>query len=388
MTRTPSKDELFREVVELLYQAALDDALWPDVFGAIDDLCGLKGGQLTVLEADADGNLEPSFAYAYNGREPFPDPVLDWMRNPDYVGSSANIRRLGRAPTWKPMHNEQLFTDEEKCVSAMYNEFQPKWECANQVGIVVDRPGGVARPNEVALWTMRSADYRSHDGGWQQDDMHRLEGLLPHLRQSICVRRALVSAELVSALFLVESLQSASSLGVVFLDRRGSILFMNDPAKRSLHLGDSLHDQGGNLCAHHPEDNDRLQRCLAAALPRLGRVATGTDLTLPRAGRLPLTLHVYPVPQRLSDFGASRLAAMVLIRDPETPFAPDPALIGKTLGLTRAESRVAALLAKGCAAREVATTLHRTENTVRWTLKNALARTGCSRQADLVRLVV
>ena len=88
-----------------------------------------------------------------------------------------------------------------------------------------------------------------------------------------------------------------------------------------------------------------------------------------------------------SDFGAERLAALVLIRDPDA-IRLDPEMIGDVLGLTAAESRVAVLLGTGRSVRDIARELHRSEDTVRWTLKNVLSKTNSARQADLVRLLI
>ena len=88
-----------------------------------------------------------------------------------------------------------------------------------------------------------------------------------------------------------------------------------------------------------------------------------------------------------SDFGAERLAALVLIRDPDANRL-DPEVVGDILGLSVAESRVAVLPGTGRSVRDIARELHRSENTVRWTLKNVLAKTNSTRQADLVRLLV
>ncbi len=376
----------FQATVALLYEAALDEALWPEAFGAVDEFCGLKGGQLSVIDGVANDAWKIGFAYAYQGGEPFLDPIVDYMEN--YGGASKNITRLLRAPLWTPTHNEQLFTDGEKRVSAIYNEFQPKWECGNQVGVVVDRPDGGILSNGMVIWTVRSAEFHSRDDGWQPDVMERISGLLPHLRQSIRMRCALVSAGSATPPFLADLLQSSSSPGVVLLDRDGSILSMNDAAEQSLRHGGTLHDRGGGLHAHCRREDGRLQQCLAAALPRPDQTAVATDLALPRVGRPPLTLHVCPVPPHRWDFCAPGVAVAVLVRDPETPFEVDPESVGRVLGLTKPESRIAALLVRGLTIPEIATALYRSEHTVRWTLKRAMARTGSKRQADLVRLVV
>ena len=69
-----------------------------------------------------------------------------------------------------------------------------------------------------------------------------------------------------------------------------------------------------------------------------------------------------------------------------TPVSPER--VAASLGLTPAESRVAASLAEGRTVAEIARTSDRAPDSVRRLVKQALAKTWCSRQADLVRLVL
>ena len=66
----------------------------------------------------------------------------------------------------------------------------------------------------------------------------------------------------------------------------------------------------------------------------------------------------------------------------------DPAFLALTLGLTRAESRVAAALAVGYSVRDIAVATHRTQATVRSHVRAIHRKLGVHTQADLVRLVL
>ena len=90
-------DDLFRRTVETLLDAAFDDARWGDAFRAIDRLCNLNGGQFTTLAANADGNVEPTFAACWINGDPRQEIVADWAAN--YSGFSENVPRIGRLPT-------------------------------------------------------------------------------------------------------------------------------------------------------------------------------------------------------------------------------------------------------------------------------------------------
>ena len=175
---------------------------------------------------------------------------------------------------------------------------------------------------------------------------------------------------------------------MLFLDRHGTIVETNTRASNLLRRADCLADRDGVLRARLPADNAKLQRLLARALPHWGQTVSSGSMTVRRpSGKLPLTLHISPVTHR-ADFGAQRVAALVLLVDLAQRPQIDPAFLATTLGLSRAESRVAAALAAGHSVRDIAVATHRTQAAVRWHLKHIYAKLGLSRQADVVRLVL
>ena len=98
-------------------------------------------------------------------------------------------------------------------------------------------------------------------------------------------------------------------------------------------------------------------------------------------------LHVNPVGTGGAEVGASRVAAIVLVVEPEKQASADPELFGDALGLTRAESRVAVMLAEGYTLRDIAEATGRSTGTVRWHLKSIFVKNRISRQVELVQLV-
>ena len=372
-------DDLFERTVETLLDAAFDDARWGDVFRAIDRLCALNGGQLTALARNSGGGPEVTFAACWINGDPHQEIVADWAAN--YSTVSENVPRMGMLPAWRLTHNEELFTTAEKRTSPMYNEFQPKYDCRDQLAVVVDRRS-VERPDDGCLLWLMANDAAE----WKPDKLKRIRGLLPHIRQAVRVRQELVAAE-AHAYADVSALLEHTSLGVVFLNRRGAIATANRTARRMMRAKDGIFECRGTLQASLPSDDARIRGLVARALPRIGHVAVGGYMSARRSVGLPLVVHVHPVTPRRADFGAERLSALVLVRDPDANQL-DLEVVGDLLGLTAAESRVAVLLAKGRTVRDVARELHRSENTVRWTLKNVLSKTNSARQADLVRLLM
>ena len=177
-------------------------------------------------------------------------------------------------------------------------------------------------------------------------------------------------------------------IGVLYLNRHGTIVEANTRALTLLREADGVSDRAGVLHARFPTDNTTLQRLIANALPQWGQTVSGGSMTVRRSsGRLPLTLHISPVEHR-ADFGAQRVATLVLLVDPVERPQIDPATLATALGLTRAESQVAAALAAGHSVRDIAVSTYRTQASVRWHIKQIHAKLGISRQVDLVRMVL
>ena len=156
-----------------------------------------------------------------------------------------------------------------------------------------------------------------------------------------------------------------------------------------LRHGAGLSDRSGQLRAYTPAAQTQFAQLLARALPSSGTVAVSGSMVLQRAsGGLPFVVHVKPVPISQMDFGAQRVAALVLIVEPGKQALIDPGVMAETLGLTQAESQVAVWVAEGRTVREIAAATGRTDAAVRYHLHQISQKLGVSRQADLVRLVL
>ena len=80
--------------------------------------------------------------------------------------------------------------------------------------------------------------------------------------------------------------------------------------------------------------------------------------------------------------------AAVFISDPDLEGSASQQILGELFGLTPAESNLAILLARGLSLAEASDTQHISQHTARAQLKSIFAKTGASRQAELVRLVL
>ena len=222
--------------------------------------------------------------------------------------------------------------------------------------------------------------------GWTSERVETIGRLLPHLRQFVRVRHALLRTGSLGA-SLAELLDSVRA-GVIQLDRRARPVAANDRARALLRRGDGLRDEDGLLRAVLPGEDAALQGLIARALPFAGGPGEGGSMLLSRPQtRSRLVVHVSPVHDAGIESGRGGVGALVLAVDPADRAGIDPARVGKALGLTPAESRVAVSLAEGRTIDDIATGTGRSRTTVKWHIRHIYAELGVSRPIELAQLI-
>ena len=378
------RQDRFDSAVESLHEATLCDARWSDASALIDLACQCRGNHLVILDRHTRGRPEWLFDQLYfNGNsaaELGQEYVSDF-----YPRDERFLPRHGRIPRFMALADcrvvgiTHLLTERERKTSPVYNEFLRRTEGQHGFNVRMDGPDAL----DIGMGFGDAVG----TGGWSSVDVEIIERLLPHIRQFVRVRHALIRADARGA--ALTALLDNTVVGVIYLGRRGVILETNARAREILRRGEGLSDRDGVLSGTVAADDVRLGKLLADALPGRGRQPSSGSMTVERSLLLPrLVVHVNPLPARALDFGARNAVALVLLVDPGARAAIDADLVAATFRLTRAESQVAAALAEGNTVREIATATFRAESSVRWLVKQIHAKLGISRQADLVRLVL
>ncbi len=371
-----SDQDAFERILASLYEAMLDDAEWPATSALIDEACGTVGNALLISEGPPD-DIRDHFVGIYKRGQRREDLEREWLEVHQPIDEGGP--RLLQQPESRVVLITDLYTAEELKTSRTYNEWLRPIGCEKALTARLEGPGGC-----VITWISGDPVTR---GDWTAPQLALIQRLLPHIRQFVRVRQALVSA---GALGVSETtLLDNTRVGVIHLDRRGRIVEANDRARAILRHGDALTDRDGELRALQPADHARLERLLAGALPTSSAPAVSGSMTLRRASvLLPFVVHVKPVSVRQPDFGTPRVAALVLIVEPGRQPRLDLGLVSETLGLTPAESQVAIWLAQGQTVREIAVATGRTEAAIHYHLHQIYQKRGIARQADLIRLVL
>ena len=371
-----SDQDAFERVVESLYDAVLDDALWPSTAGLIDEACGVTSNCLITGEGPDDNKRVRFVGLCVRGQH---RPDLERLYLETYHPVDERVPRIRQLPDSHLMHVGNLYSAEERKTSPTYNEGLVLAKARNSLNVRLDTRGG-------SHLTMSFGD-PAPPRDWDSAQISMIRSLLPHIRHFVIVRQALIRAEARSA--SVTALLENHRIGVVHLDPRGQVIEVNDRARAILRRRDGLSERGGVLQASAPADQHRLERLVGGAIPLSGVVAVGGSMVFrrPYVSR-PFVVHVKPVAVPQPDYGARHVAALVLIVEPGRRGRIAPALVAEALGLTTGESRVAAWLAEGKSVGDIAKATGRTRGAIYSHLKQIYQKRSITRQADLVRLVL
>jgi len=215
----------------------------------------------------------------------------------------------------------------------------------------------------------------------------------PHMARAVQIHRQL--AEVTTQKQWVLSTLDHLRVGVILLNAEGKPLHLNRAAERLATGLSGFAARRDGLSVSSATDTARLRRLIAdAAGSAMGQNrAPGGCVRVRAAGGSDKTLQfqVVPLPLGLSErtweqsLHGSCVAVFVSVSGgPRLSWTRVAAMHG----ITRAEARLASMLADGVSLEESAAALLVSIQTVRSQLKSVFAKTGVTRQAELVALLL
>ena len=205
-----SERDLFDRILVSLHDAMLDDVHWHATARLIDEACRTKGNMLGFGERHSQDDAQVFFARICHRGE----WRQDWEREyfEVYYPLDERIPRLAQMLDSRLVHVTDLYTDEERKTSPVYNEAMLRAESQNSLHVRLDGPGG----SDIG-WII--SDPRG-SGGWETSQIEMIERLLPHIRQFVHLRDALVGANALG--ISLSGLLETTRPGLIFLDQRGT----------------------------------------------------------------------------------------------------------------------------------------------------------------------
>lgn len=207
------------------------------------------------------------------------------------------------------------------------------------------------------------------------DDAALLELVSPHFARALELRARLVRAE--TRMEIDGEAMDRLSVGAIVLDAAGRVVAKNRAAER----------WSGDAAGAGPSLAQIVERARSVSADVEGKRLVFTSVARPD-GRPPLGLAVCPMRLGMELDGSPRAGLAIFVRDPERPLGIAPDALVALYGLTRAQAGLALSLARGESLEAAAEELGIRYNTARAHLRAIFERTGVTRQAELVRLVL
>ena len=375
-------DTEYDRLIGLIYQGALEQQPWQSALPALREALDAQVVSL-VLRPPSDhdqgvilNSLRPDRGEAASA---LADPS-DWEVSA-YREQFFALDPFVNLPLDSVVALEDILPDKELMRSDYYLHYLQPIDLFRILGVDTAEPDGM-------LARLRFSRRRS-EARFTRRDRKLLELITPHLRQAIRIYAKL--NRMTSERDVYAGAVSQLSVATIILDEQGRVLNTNTVARALLEQGDALSLRGERLHIEGRDINKELQQALANIImaQQSGKASVVRALRVPRpAGGSDLGLVIRPVPTSQWSEGQSSPCAAVFISDPDLQQPASQQVLGDLFELTPAEANLAILLARGLSLAEVSNAQNISQHTARAQLKSIFAKTGVSRQAELVRLVL
>ena len=251
-----------------------------------------------------------------------------------------------------------------------------------QIGMrIVERAGWVAH---LGFFN------RPEQGNFGEQHIRFLRAICPYMERSLEIYARLKRSETEKRIF--EDSLDRLMIGAFILDGSGKVIETNRIGDLILLNKSILSVVGGQLCMAKSADNQKFRAVVATALAERSKGAPSLFVDAIRLEHLPdsnIGILVRSV-QSIDSYTNDSMPCVVVYVSgwPKNPGSTPHAFIGELFGLTPSEAKLALLLSNGATIPDAAQQLGITEISARTNLKRIFAKTGISRQVDLVRLIL
>jgi DNA-binding CsgD family transcriptional regulator/PAS domain-containing protein len=355
----------FSELVENVYDAALEPARWNDVVVGINDFVGSRACGLISKNAKSQFGE----THYYCGVDPH------YIRL--YAESHSRFDPLTTLPPFgKVVGIPDLLPYDEYRRGPFFQEWLRPQGCVDVANVVLDKSDA----NCADLLTFLP-------GGRMADDemRRRIAAIAPHARRALLVNKAIDARKSEAAAFA--KILDGLAVAIFLLDSAGRIAHRNSAADNLLDAGDVLRSVNGQLVARDAWANRALREAFAAS----GKLPAACGcIALPMAAEDGEHYIAHLLPLTAAERGATGMAyksvAALFVRKAALG-RPRDDVIARRFELTRAELRVMLSIADVGGVPETAAALGVAESTVKTHLRRVFAKTGTNRQTELVKLI-
>jgi len=365
------------DLVGLIYESAMDRDAWPGLLQLLADSMYSKAAVFRVSDVVNDEALM-GCTFGHD------DAYLKSYRE-HYIHVDPYRPALKRYPAGKFYPGQVALPYEEAEKHEFFNDMLMR------NGMYYTLGGFAMRDHALAYQVIVQ---RSKEAGdFSQQEIDQFNRLIPHFQRAFKINQHIAKIEHHGD--IIEESLDQLSVGILLLDEEGVAFHLNRKAEEIIAAQVGLYLVSGRLSASGLHESSKLQQHISNA------IATVTGEGMPVSGAMslvnesdyekPLSIFVIPLTvknQEQMAFLHKRASAAVFIGSPEHTGHPNVDIIRMLYGLTKAEARLASALAMGHSLNEVCNFYRISIHTARSQLKTVFDKTGCSRQAELVNLIL
>ncbi len=372
MRKKTSVDHL----IQGIYETALDDAPWTDLFPHLVESFSSFAGQLFTpfLRDSTQGGFGLSHGLPDDAVQRYLSEVADVD-----VWYQTLLRRYsvdGRIPTGLVYNTNDLLTTSQLQRTRFFADYVRVLDVGESLGSIGGDGSSELRP-VAGLVMYRNPSARSFEAG----DRARLAKLQVHFTRALEIRMRVRRAATDAVTQAFDTLTDA----VMVLAADGTVLIANSAADRLLAQRSYPQVRFGRLRAQAADQSAQLERALSDCAKCQMGASESFVVRLAGEPGSGVVAHLVPPPARWAVGPRAAGIAFILVEGRGTIGAGD---ILKTLyGLSQAEVALVLALSEGLTPEAFGEIRGVSMNTVRTQLKSVFHKTAVRRQADLMRLV-
>lgn len=359
-------NELYDEIVGLIYQSAIDPTLWTETVEKIATAFHSHMAGFFIQSKDRTLISHQLMEVEIRQTEIYSEPFAQfnpWFTTPKSMQAGRVTTDLTLESTCK---NKDAYTGSE-----MYLGWAKKWDFRHAIGgALLDLDGYT-----VNFSLMRP----SSDSRFSDHEITSYSAISKHLARAISIQNRFNHYQLQET--VNDAAMNSSGVGVIAINQFKKVEHVNACAEQIVVRGDSFSIKHGILSAENHDSDKTLQHAINQAQ---NNAETSTVRITGGQRNNSYSVSISPSRWEKDLFGAPKLRTLVFILDTDDKIYQKPEYLVHRWKLSDNEARFVSHMLKGNSVNETADLLKITKNTARWYVKQVMAKVGVSSQNNLI----
>jgi len=361
-------------LIGIIYDAATDPGLWPDVLKQLAQLTASDSGILLYQ----DNQLKFANSFSSYGLSDY------WLQkyNAEYGESDPSLAIIASVPTGQ-LTSTHLASDNDFFYdSKTYKEFYLPQNIKHLAGSCL-----IKNEHRSALIGLQRSSEKPE---FELETLATLGEIVPHIQRALHIRKLFIEAQAKSD-SMAEGINNIQT-GIFLFDNTGHVIFTNDSAKAIIKHHPAIKLSEGSLLATSSLSKRKLSLAIKEAVQNGLNLThqTPASFALKHSDASSLPILVMPIHQ--SNFSESFMqgiaTAIMMITNPEHMFLTSPELLSTVYDFTHTEAQIAIDLTNALTPAGIAKSRTVSEATVRTHIRAIYNKMGITSHAQLVKTIL